>query len=306
MLIVRGQREQGSGLLDRLLGHLVFLACALERRQLLVELLAGRRLGFHQVLDALVVLLRQHQLGVRRAERGGLGPQAGDPGPHLLLLPLDGPPRLLQRGHRGLDLVPSLIRARRGRSPATSPSGPRSTSPAASPTASGRPRSRTAGDRGGPGSPRARRSRRCGPAPARRRRRGGWRPSSHRRRRRRRRSRRARNSPGPTAPPSRPRARPPGRRRSPGRPIGPASAASRRRRISPDSRRCLPVRPIPRRMPRRGDRPRPRNRHALAARSDWLRHVRGLPPGGRSRAPARSRPPELTGQSFSELTGQSL
>ncbi|MGZ3337464.1 MAG: hypothetical protein ACXVBV_19255, partial [Isosphaeraceae bacterium] len=39
----------------------------------------------------------------------------------------------------------------------------------------------------------------------------------------------------------------------------------------------FPVRPIPRRVPRRGDRPRPRNRHALAARSDWLRHVRGPP-----------------------------
>ena len=114
VMIVRGQCEQGSGLLDRLLGHLVFFACALERRQLLVELLAGRRLRVDQVLDTLMVLLREHELGIRRAERGGLGPQAGDPGPHLLLLPLDGPPRLLQRGHRGLDLVPSLIESGAG------------------------------------------------------------------------------------------------------------------------------------------------------------------------------------------------
>ena len=49
------------------------------------------------------------------AERGGLGPQAGDPRPHLLLLPLDGPPRLLERGQPttgpGPELAPSWARA---------------------------------------------------------------------------------------------------------------------------------------------------------------------------------------------------
>ncbi len=109
MVIVRGQRQQGASLLDGLLGHLVLLLGALECRESLIELLLSGRLGPHQVLDALMILLREYQLGVRGAERSGLGPQAGDPRPDLLLLPLDGPPGFLQRGDRRPDLVPGLV-----------------------------------------------------------------------------------------------------------------------------------------------------------------------------------------------------
>ncbi len=115
VLIVRGEGQQGPRLLDALGGRPELLAGALERGELLVELLGRAALVGHQVLDPLVVLLGQDQLGLRRPQRGGLGPEAGDPVPHLLLLTLDGPPRLLQGGDRRSDLVVRLLQVGAGR-----------------------------------------------------------------------------------------------------------------------------------------------------------------------------------------------
>ncbi len=109
VLIIRGQGEQRPCLLDALGGRLELLAGALERRQPLVELRLRAALLAHQGLDPLVILLRQDHLGLRRPQRGDLRSQAGDPVAHLLLLPLDGPPGLLERRDRRSDLVARLL-----------------------------------------------------------------------------------------------------------------------------------------------------------------------------------------------------
>ncbi len=285
VLIIRRQGEQRPRLLDALGGRLELLAGPLERREPLVELGLRAALLAHQVLDPLVVLLRQDQLGLRRPQRGDLGPQAGDAVAHLLLLPLDGPPGLLQRRDRRADLVARLRQV--GASPLEHPDHPVDRQPRLLPV---RPllldeepvRLAVQPDQERPpldivivldqdpldhvGDPAGDR-------------RGIPRDEGVVGRD----VREVRPDPRPALPGTQHRRHAHGQRRRQPAPRPPRRRGTIRRDVGRVP--SLPMRPVPRRMPGGGMPPRPRRRYPPAARSFRHRHVRGPPLPGSTEPP---------------------